>query len=122
MSSGRYTRSKYEADSGDIHPIRVQPETLAATVGGGANAAPGGTITSPISAKVSKSNRGVGLKPRTVTIVFDEGAAPAGYADNSPITIPVLTPARYTAIAKGATGTYLGAGVTVVSKSPERVG
>lgn len=121
MSAGGFARSRYAADSDDIHPIRVQPETLSLTVGGVANAAPAGAVTSPISAKVSKGNRGVGLKPRTVTIVFT-GTAPTGYKADSPITLPLLTEAAYDAASKGATGSYLGGAIEVISKSPERVG
>jgi len=53
MSAGAFTRTRYRADSGDTHPIRVQPETLTAAFGATANSAPTDAIDNPISAKVS---------------------------------------------------------------------
>jgi len=74
MSAGAFTRTRYRADSGDTHPIRVQPETLTAAFGATANSAPTDAIDNPISAKVSNGNRAFGLKPRSVTIVFETNA------------------------------------------------
>lgn len=120
MSAGVFTRSIYEADNGDFHPVRVQPETLSLTFGQTANAAGAGPIDNPVSAKVSNGNRSFGVKPRSVTIVF-EANAPAGYKLNSYIRVPVLTPALYNTIAAGDTATYLGTAAVVVGKNPERV-
>lgn len=119
MSQGAFTRTRYEADSGEIHPIRVQPETTAANIGG-ANAAPAGVTTSSISARVNKTNREFGLRPRYITVRFT-GVAPDEYEPGNLYRIPILTPARYNTINVGATGTYLGADVEVVSKSAENV-
>ena len=118
MSQGQFVRSRYEADAGTIHNIRVQPLTLTAVVGGGANSAPTGAVDSPISARSSQSARAFGLRPRQVTLAWS-GDPPTGYDDRGTIRIPILTPARFNAINVGATGTYRGAGVTVVGKSPE---
>lgn len=118
MSAGQFTRSRYEADNDDIHPIRVQPETLAASLGGGANAAPSGTVNVGISARSSQSSRAFGLRPRQVTLAWT-GEPPTGYDDRGTIRIPILTKTRFDAIVVGGTGTYLGASVTVVGKSPE---
>lgn len=120
MSAGAFSRSIYEADSGDFHPIRVQPETLLAQFGATANAAGAGPIDNPISARVSQGNRAFGLKPRSVTLVFDQ-AVPAGYLQNSYIRIPILQPGLYATIAAGDSVTYLGTTATVVGKNPERV-
>lgn len=120
MSAGAFSRSIYEADNGDFHPIRVQPETLAASFGGTANAAGAGPIDNPLSAKVSNGNRAFGLKPRSVTVVF-ETTAPTGYKTGSYIRIPVLQPALYAAAASGDSITYLGLTATIVGKNPERV-
>jgi len=120
MSQGKFTSSKYAADSGKIYSIRVQPETLTATIGGTANAAPAGAVDQEVSAKVSKGNRGIGIKPRSVTVRWD--AAPTGYDPNSLVRIPILTQAVYTAAVKGAVVDYNDGTGKVVSKSPERVG
>jgi len=117
MSAGNFTRTRYEADNGEIHPIRVQPETIAANVGA-ANAAPTGAVTVGLSARVSGGRRQLGLTARSVRLQFT-GTIPDGYAENSTLTIPVLTPATFTAATVGTTGSYLGAAVVVVGRSPE---
>lgn len=119
MSSGDFLTSKYETNAGAIHPIRVQPETLAAVIAGVANAAPTSAITSGISARTSNGNRQFGLKPRMVVLEF-VGSVPAGYSGDN-VSIPALTPAFFNAAVKGATGTYLGSAVRVASNGPERI-
>lgn len=119
MSAGNFARSRYESDTGEIHPIRVQPETISANVGA-ANAAPAGAVTSPISARVSGSNRTLGLVARRVRLAFT-AAVPDGYAEDSVLSIPVLTPTAYAAAITGATGTYLGSPVVVVGRTPESI-
>lgn len=120
MSAGSFARSIYEADNGDFHPIRVQPETLTLQFGQAANAAGAGPIDNPVSAKVSNGNRAFGVKPRSVTIVF-EAAAPTGYKLNSYIRVPILTPSLYNTISAGDAASYLGTAAVVVGKNPERV-
>lgn len=119
MSSGNFVSSRYEADSGTIYRIRVQPETLSASIGG-ANTAPAGAIDGEGSARVGGGNRRFGVKARSVTLAWSE-TPPAGYAEGEYLRVPILTPARYAAITLGQSGTYLGVGVTVVGKNPERV-
>lgn len=125
MSSGSFVVTKYAAAYGsgtNIHPIRVQPETLALsiTIGGSAvaNTAPAGALTSPISARVSSGKRTLGLNAFTVGIKFS-GPTPTGYSANQRINLPCLNSA-IRAATKGATGTYLGASIVVVGTSPER--
>lgn len=90
MSTGAFQNSFYNSNkTGDVHPIRIQPETLTLSVGGVANAAAAGPAGSPISAQVSQSKRSKGLNARTVTFKFTP-ASPAGYLVNSPITLPWL--------------------------------
>lgn len=117
MSAGDFVRSRYESNVGNIHPIRVQPETIAANVGA-ANAAPTAAVDIPISAKVSGGKRELGLIARKVRLAFT-ATPPTGYAEDSIVTIPILTPAVFNQIAVGTTGTYLGAAVEVVGTSPE---
>lgn len=120
-SSGKFlVGAKYESNDGGIYPIRVQNETTAANVGA-VNAQPAAAIDQEISARVGGSKRGYGMKARTVTLRWT-GAAPDGYAPNSVVTIPVLTPAVWNAIKKGQTATYQGADAVVVFKSAEHPG
>lgn len=120
MSAGAFLRAIYESDAGTFHPIRVQPETVALVIEGVTNTVPGGPINSPISARVGGSRRGIGLKARTVTVEIPGGGA-TGYIENAKITLPVLDPATYLALAPNQTGTYLGQTATVLYKTPERV-
>lgn len=120
MSAGRFTKSFYSSNkTGLIHPIRVQEETLALSVGGVANAAPAGPATSPISAQVSQSKRSLGLNARTVTIKFPT-AAPTGYKVDSPITLPWLGgTGDFDGFASGDSVSYLGATGEVVGTTAE---
>lgn len=103
---------------GDIHPIRVQPETLAATFDGTANAAPSGPATSDISAQVTGSRRGLGLFARYVTVIFT-ATPPTGYLANQRYKIVVPSDTVYDGINVNDTGTYLGVATQVISKTPE---
>lgn len=94
MSAGGFVKAKYAAsyDAGSqIHPIRVQPETLTCTVNGIENDEPVGAITNPISALVSRGRRARGLIVRTVTLVAATEGQPAGYKAGGLTTIPALT-------------------------------
>lgn len=120
MSAGPFVYSKYELDNGEVARIRVQPETISASLGVGANTAPSGSISIPGTVRVSNGNRSFGIKPRMVGLRFSATGA-GGYTEGSILRIPVLSSARYDAITVGDTGTYLGAAVEIVGKYPERV-
>lgn len=119
MSAGEFSLTRYESDTDEIHPIRVQLETVSANIGG-ANGPPGGAVTSDISVKVSRGAREYGIRPRFAVVRFTAGA-PTGYRSGQLYRVPILTKARYNAINKGTTGTYLGEAVSVVSKIPESI-
>lgn len=121
MSAGRFTRTRYELDQangGIVLACKVQPETLAATIGTTANAAPADPVDFNFSATISQGRRSAGVNMRSVTLAWTTDP-PEGYAAGGTIRIPVLTPATFAAWTLGATGTYLGTGVTVVGRSPE---
>lgn len=115
MSAGKFIFSFYGLDNGDVANIRLQPETL-----GTGNPAAAGPATLPVSAKVSNSNRSIGIKPRAITLAWT-GAAPDGYDPNSNIRVPIMQKTVYDGINIGSTFTYAGASARVVGKSPERV-
>ena len=119
MSAGAFVSSRYQADNGDIRGIRVQPETLAANIGG-LNSAPTGAINATGRARVGGGNRQYGIKARSVTIRFTS-TPPDGYKADQLYRIPIMTPARFNAIDTDDTGTYLGVACVVVGKNPERV-
>jgi len=124
MSAGAFVVTKYAASYGSgnqIHPIRVQPETLTATIGGEENSAPTGAITNPIQCRVSGGKRQIGLLARYINIEFPATGQPSGYRAGGSTRIPALTTAFYNLAVKGATVTYLGASCKVTSRSRERV-
>ncbi len=122
MSAGEFTSAFYETSSENgsfILRCRVQPETLAATIGGTANAGVAGPANAPGSATISQGRRSAGVNMRYVTLSFT-GAAPTGYSGD-PVRIPVLDPAVFADWTLGATGTYLGSDVEVLSRVGETV-
>ena len=111
--------AKYEADDGTIYRIRVQPETLAASIGG-VNASPGGSVDGQGTVRVGGGARQFGIRARSVSVRFT-GTPPTGYDEGEILRVPILTPSRYASISLGTTGTYLGVPCEVVGKNPERV-
>lgn len=118
MSAGSFVIAAYVASYAleTVHPIRVQPETIAAQP-----VVPDAAPTSPISAHVSGSKRSIGLIPRKVTLRDDILAPPDGYEPSGRLTIPILDPDAWNGITKGSSLNYLGIDMVVVSKSPEYV-
>jgi len=121
MSAGAFVISSYRAsyNTDQIHPIKIQPETLAASANSVANNAPSDPPTSPISAVVSRGKRTRGLIPRTVTLRLNEDQILTGYLPRSVTIIPVLLPATFGAWPRGAEVDYLGAVWTIIGRSQE---
>jgi hypothetical protein len=122
MSAGNFLRSRYAASYGAgtaIHPIRVQPETLAASIGGTTNDPPEGAISNPISASVSRGKREKGLKPRTISIQFPATGQPTGYKASGTTVIVGLTIEFWNLAIPGAVINYLGVACTVIGRSAE---
>lgn len=121
MSNGVFEIHSYTDDDDDVHAIRIQPETLALTIDGVANASAGaaGDRTAPI-AKVSGGKSQYGLTARSVTIQMP--AAPTGgYKPFGLITLPWLNPDTWPKRGVGAgVGVYNGNAITFVGRSPER--
>ncbi len=122
MSAGAFERTRYTTDGGAQVNIRVQPETLAASLGGTVNA---GSATAADagypSAIVSKSRRGIGIHPRTVTVKFQGASVPAGYLAGQSYTIPVMSDSAWANLASGSSITYLGTACDFISKNPEKI-
>ena len=105
MSSGPFTLTFYGTDEGNTATIRVQPETLALTIGTTPNAAVSGPSTAGFpSAQTSQSRRALGVNARRVRCVYEAGAS-VGLPGLS-ITLPWLDPATYATISEGESGTY----------------
>ena len=118
MSAGNFVISRYEANNGDVFPIRIQPETLGLTLGGTANSAPTDAVDQSVFARTGGGRRRYGRQARQVRVRFT-GQPPTGYAENSVITLPALTPEFFNGLTPDATGTYLGAAVRLVGLSSE---
>lgn len=121
MSAGPFEQTFYEGDSGDIHVVRVQPETLATSFAGTLNDAPAGPATSPFWAKVSKGVREYGLSPRTVNFIWDDGQTPAGYKAGDVQKIAVMQTSVFNAITINSAATYLGGTGTIRGKTVENL-
>jgi len=122
MSAGVFETAFYETSSengGFVLRCRVQPETLAASIDGTANASATGPATAPGSATSSQGRRSAGVNMRYVSLGWT-ATPPTGYSGDT-VRIPVLDPATFTAWTLGATGTYLGAAVEVLSRVGETV-
>lgn len=125
MSAGNFVVTKYEASyaAGQIHPIRVQEETLALLQdSGGVNDAtndpPAGAVNNPISALVNLNRGARGLRPRYVVASWN-AAKPAGYTGDT-VRIPILTINNFNNLAVGESIAYLGTTAIIVAKEPER--
>lgn len=117
MSQGPFTVTKYEANNGDIHPIRVMPATLAANLGV-VNAAPAGAVDVNLYARVGKSKREYGIGPRIAYVQFTADP-PTGYEAGNTYPIPVLSKATYDQITSTTTGTYRGVAIKVIGVREE---
>lgn len=105
-----FVNTKYEADNGDIHPIRLNTATA-----GAAGAAPSGAVSNPVKCKVSKTNREFGLRPRGLLLSRDVGTAPNNFKKYR--FLPILTATQF----QQPESTYNIGGTTwtFVSKVPE---
>lgn len=121
MSSGVFVSARYETDEGNVVPMRVQPETLAAVLGTANASATGPVEVGFPSAQVSQSKRALGINARTVTIKFPAGAEPPDYAPGTILRVPVMTKARFDALSKTSAVTYQGVPGEVAGKSPEKI-
>lgn len=120
MSAGAFQIAKYVANDGKTFAIRIQPETLALSLGGTANADGVGSVDDGLpSATVSGSKRAIGVHARRVSFKFTAAPASGGYLVGQRLTLPVLTQTAYDAYVKGAVGTYLGAAIVRTGKSDE---
>jgi len=118
MSNGAFVISKYETSEGNVVPIKLQPETITATIGGTANAAPAGAVEAGFpSADVSRSKRAIGIHARTVTARI---TAPSGdYLENTTVRIPILTQSVWDGATRGAAVVCAAGTGVVAGKSAE---
>lgn len=119
MSAGRFTRTRYiaEYNTANVHPIRVQPETLNLSIGGTDNDPTETAVSNPISAVSSLGKRAKGLRPALVTLRWT-GTAPATPGNLGLTQVPLLNAEIRTAAAGADDDTavsYLGVATWVVA-------
>ena len=106
MSAGSPIDSVYQANSGTLFPISIQPETLTVTLNSVANTAPEGTPGAGLpSATVSRGRRSNGVNARLIRVSFT-GTLPDGYKMEGILTFPVLQQSVFDGYGKGQVGTY----------------
>lgn len=91
----KFKRSKYKSDSGRIHPIRIRQATYTAVQG----TEPTGDINDEIPAKISRSKRAFGLRPRGVVIARTRGAGDDTFTEYA--RLPVLDPEDFNSATGG---------------------
>ena len=126
MSAGDFVRSVYETNGGVSYRIRVQPETLTLMINSVTNAGGAGTPgTDTPSARVGSGRQSFGVNARLVRLRFTATVPPGYSGGKDTISLPVLTPAAFTAYAPGETGMYTLEGtaydVEVVGRTPETI-
>ncbi len=112
--AGRYKKAKYETDDGNIHPIRVQPETVTTE-----NPEPTGGITNDPYVRVSGSKRAYGIKARHATYALQIGDDAPYNGGSVYARVPYLLASALIALNIGSTITYQGKAWTVISKTNE---
>lgn len=114
MSSGPFIAAKYETNSGDIQPIRIQPETVTTW-----NPQPAGAVNIGLRARATGSPRRYGTTARIVYGVWT--TAPAGYEVGSSVRVPILTPTAFDSIRLDASLAYNGGTIRVTGRRNENL-
>jgi len=123
MSSGPFEAGKYEAISGTIYPVRVQPETKDLTIGGTANAYPAAAVSngvSKIALRRGKRAFGPAIRTATVKLTADGAGAFADYKEGNTYTIPIFAQATYDAWNYNEVGEYLGIACELIGLFPAK--
>lgn len=118
MSAGPFLLRFYEADSGETHIIKSQPETAVLSLNGAPNALPAGPATSPFWAEAGKGKTEYGLSPRMIVLRWT-GTPPTGYQQNARVKVVVYQASTFNGATILSPATYLGASAEVVGKIPE---
>ena len=117
MSQGRILPTFYLSDDGEVHPIRIDEQTAAATINGEANTPAAGPATSRIRYLVRAGNRRKVPRARGVYFSWVD-ARPTGYVGSGG-SLPVFSPTVWGDIVEGAVGTYLGVPINITGKYSE---
>lgn len=123
MSAGAFINTRYQVSYSSgvqpIHPIRVQPEVISATIGDSENTPTASPANNPISAVVSLGKNQKGLRPRMLSIRLMDGQSVTGYQPRSVTKIVVFGSGTWDNTQVGDNVNYLGASWEVTGKLPE---
>jgi hypothetical protein len=124
MSAGKPTTAVYEVATPPgtgRASITVQPETLALTIDGTANAGSSDPVNQLASVNAGGTRRETGISAYRVRLKWT-GSIPDNYDPTGIITLPLLNAAiRAKASVKDAVGVYLSQPVQVVGVTPEYI-
>lgn len=123
MSTGPFINAFYESDIGEVHNIRIQPETAALVIDGTTNTIPAGPADNAQPIKVSDGQRALGVIPRKVRVRFLTATTSGGVIAAGSIGEFVwLDPGTFLTVTRPGRkeGTYQGASVRVLGGTPER--
>lgn len=122
MSAGRFEIRIYEADSGEFHYIKQQPETATLDIAlGNQNTVLSDSATSVFWAKESRGAREYGLRPRKLRMQWLPAQAPEGYKEEENFTVTIYSASTYNTAELRQSATYLGGTCKVVGKIPESI-
>lgn len=107
-------RTKYEADSGTIHSLKMSPAYAAV-----AGTEPAGDANSRIKVQISKGNREHGLRPRGVRLARTIGVAPNTFVKYTFLPLRSQADAVNAAYRNGATVAIGGTDWEVIGFQPE---
>ena len=112
--AGRFLQAKYERNNGDVHNIRIQPETVFAE-----NLEPAAAVTKSAYVRVGGSKRAYGIKARILVLSRDIGDATDYNGGTVYARIPVLKKASVALLVVGSTITYQNVAWKIVGVQPE---
>lgn len=122
MSAGPFLDAFYTSDTGDVHPIKVQPETASLVIGQSTNTIPAGPANNAQRVLVSAGRNSYGVKARKVRVEMTSATTQGDpIAAGNILEFPWFDPDTFLSVTRpgGQTGTYRGGSCRVVGGSPE---
>lgn len=122
MSTGPFLPAFYESDTGDIHRIRIQPETAALAQGATTNTIPAGPATNDQQVLVSASRNSIGIKARKIRFRMTSPTTVGGIIEAGRVLeLPWLQRETFLQVTRpgGQVLTYQGGSAVVIGGTPE---
>lgn len=122
MSTGPFLNAFYTSDTGEVHRIRIQPETASLARGVTTNTIPAGPATNDQQVRISASRNSVGVKARKVRFRMTSPTTVGGIiAAGAILELPWLDPVTFLAVTRpgGQVVTYQGGNGVIIGGTPE---